>query len=153
MILVIDNFSGPWDFLSNFSRHGFKINDIWFPTVEHWYQANKTCVGDVEMFMEIATASTPGRAKRLGQTVKLRPDWEERKVDVMLEGVKEKFKQNRELIVMLSATREKLLVEGNHWHDNIWGDCSCEKCKHIIGKNLLGNVLMYVRDLIQKGEI
>jgi ribA/ribD-fused uncharacterized protein len=146
MILTIDSFSGPYRFLSNFSPHPFWIKDICFPTVEHWYQANKTCVGDTEMFMEIACAPTPGKAKRLGQKVKLRPDWEHRKVDVMVEGVTQKFKQNRGIAEILKITGDKILIEGNHWHDNIWGDCYCEKCKNIIGKNLLGNILMHVRD-------
>ena len=148
MILTIDDFSGPWGFLSNFSPHGFTINGIWFDTNEHWYQANKTCVGDTDSFMEIVRASTPGKAKRLGQKVKLRPDWEHRKVDVMVEGVMKKFQQNPHLITLLKSTGDKILVEGNHWHDNIWGDCSCEKCQKIVGKNLLGNVLMHVRDTI-----
>ena len=38
------------------------------------------------------------------------------------------------------------LVEGNHWHDNIWGDCSCNKCNGTKGTNYLGKILMTVRE-------
>lgn len=146
MILTIDKFDGPWRFLSNFSPHGFVISTLWFLTVEHWYQANKVCVGNTDDFRKIMNAETPGKAKRLGQKVKLRPDWEDIKIEVMLKGVMEKFKQNHEILELLKKTGDKILVEGNHWHDNIWGDCSCPKCEKKIGKNLLGNVLMHVRD-------
>jgi hypothetical protein len=37
-------------------------------------------------------------------------------------------------------------LEGNNWHDNTWGNCLCDKCKGIEGKNLLGNILMQVRE-------
>ncbi len=37
------------------------------------------------------------------------------------------------------------IVEYNHWHDNFWGDCLCDRCKHIDGENMLGKMLMAIR--------
>lgn len=49
----------------------------------------------------------------------------------------------------LLLTQDEDLIEGNWWHDNIWGDCSCPKCKDIPGKNRLGILLMEIRSQLQ----
>lgn len=64
----------------------------------------------------------------------------------MLRIVRSKFNSNPEIAEKLIATYPETLVEGNHWHDNTWGDCSCARCRDIPGKNLLGQILMTVRD-------
>ena len=60
--------------------------------------------------------------------------------------VKIKFTSNSDLKNMLLETEEKELVEGNIWHDNTWGNCYCNRCKNVKGKNLLGKILMDIRD-------
>jgi predicted NAD-dependent protein-ADP-ribosyltransferase YbiA (DUF1768 family) len=45
----------------------------------------------------------------------------------------------------LLATEGEDLVEGNYWHDQIWGDCNCHVHQSIPGQNLLGKLLMRVR--------
>ena len=42
--------------------------------------------------------------------------------------------------------RDATLIEGNHWHDNRWGDCTCERCSAKEGQNWLGKILMEIRD-------
>ena len=49
----------------------------------------------------------------------------------------------------LLATDNEELVEGNTWHDNTWGECSCERCKDIKGQNRLGKMLMQIREEIK----
>jgi predicted NAD-dependent protein-ADP-ribosyltransferase YbiA (DUF1768 family) len=63
----------------------------------------------------------------------------------MMRGLRLKF-QDPKLRAMLLATGNEELIEGNTWHDNTWGDCSCDACKDIEGKNMLGKLLMKVRD-------
>ena len=41
-----------------------------------------------------------------------------------------------------------MLIEGNYWHDNYWGNCLCPKCKEIEGQNQLGKILMKVRSTL-----
>jgi len=53
---------------------------------------------------------------------------------------------------MLLATLDAELIEGNAWHDNFWGDCFCEKCRDIEGLNVLGNILMRIREELQFDE-
>lgn len=55
-------------------------------------------------------------------------------------GVREKFK-DEQLKEMLLSTGNADIIEGNYWHDNFWGQCSCEKCVGK-GKNNLGKILM-----------
>lgn len=142
---MITKFSGKFAFLSNFAHSPIILEDgkTW-PTVEHLYQALKTF--NKLQREEIRLQSTPGKAKRLGQKVDLRPDWESVKEAEMLECVRLKFRHNLALCQKLIKTGNAELIERNRWHDNTWGDCHCSKCKNIPGKNLLGKLLMQVRN-------
>ncbi len=139
----VDVFSGQYKFLSNFAGSPFTWRGREWKTVEHAFQAAK-CLTDAESEM-IRGCLTPREAKRMGRTVQLRPDWEEIKESVMLDLVRLKFRQNRKLAEKLLLTGTAKLVEGNRWHDNTWGKCTCRRCAGEKGKNLLGKVLMAVR--------
>ena len=143
-IEVIDRFDGTdYRFLSNFYEKPFMWKGRVSLTSEHAYQAEKACEpGD---FNRIMTCATPGQAKRLGQKIKMRSDWDGVKLDTMADILNAKF-SNPELIEMLKATDGVELVEGNTWHDNYWGNCSCPKCKNIPGHNFLGRLLMIIRE-------
>ena len=142
---MIDCFEGKYDFLSNFYEHPIQYNGIVYPTNEHFFQAMKSLKEDERKM--IAAAPTPGKAKHLGRAITLRPDWEMVKYDIMLMGLRLKF-CDKELREKLRKTGDEYLIEGNYWHDNIWGDCSCERCKNIRGRNELGRLLMQVRNEI-----
>ena len=85
-------------------------------------------------------------AKKLGRTVKLRPDWNEVKLSVMLEVLRHKFNQNPDLADKLLATGDTLLQEGNTWHDYYWGVCNGK------GENNLGKLLMLVRQELREAK-
>ena len=106
---------------------------------------------DIETRKAIAAAPTPGAAKRMGRHVALRPDWEKIKVDVMRLGLILKF-TDAELAEKLIATGDEELVEGNWWHDNTWGNCVCQKCQDVPGRNMLGMLLMKLRTEIRYEE-
>jgi len=59
--------------------------------------------------------------------------------------VTQKFMRYDDLKTKLINTGTARLIEGNTWHDNIWGDCSCPRCVGITGQNHLGKILMQVR--------
>ena len=61
-----------------------------------------------------------------------------------------KFTQNPSLKEQLLDTGDVELIEGNTWHDNYWGNCTCSKCSGIIGRNQLGKTLMNIREEIRK---
>src|SRR5690606_6513975 len=80
-----------YSFLSNFSPHGFELDGRYWPTAEHYYQAQKFAgSGYAET---IRRAATPHEAKELSLSPEqpVRPDWEQIKVDVMRRAVLAKF--------------------------------------------------------------
>lgn len=140
----ISNFDGNYAFLSNFYESEFVWRGTTYKTVEHAFQAAKTLLPKERK--AIIDAATPGKAKRLGRAVTLRPDWESVKEQIMYECVKAKFHSSVYLMLALLSTGEAELIEGTTgWHDNIWGSCECPKCKDIEGQNKLGKILMRVR--------
>ena len=135
---TIDKFSGSHEFLSNFHPSPITIDGLEFPTVEHAFQAAKTHIRTEKQ--TIAAASTPGKAKRLGRKVQLRPGWEGIKIQIMENLVRQKFEKHPELLQQLKDTGDAQLVEGNTWNDRFWGVCRGT------GRNELGKILMRVRD-------
>lgn len=136
---MISSFADGYSFLSNF----YPAPVFGFPTTEHFYQAAKS--HDPKHHKVVMATPYPGRAKRLGQKVKLRRDWETVKFKVMEKALREKFK-DKELCEALLATGDQELLEGNTWHDNVWGNCWCGKCREIPGQNRLGKMLMMIRE-------
>lgn len=147
---VIDAFQGQYRFLSNFYKIPILLHGKYWPTVEHVFQAAKT-KNDWER-EAIRKLSTPAQAKKRGKVLHLRSDWEEVKNEIMLRCVRLKFRQNDRLRKFLLDTGDALLIEGNTWHDNTWGDCRCSRCADIKGKNCLGLILMQVRQELGGGK-
>lgn len=137
---MIDRFDGEYAFLSNYSASPFRVDYVLFPTMEHYFQANKA--DNQNDYLRIAHAPTPGEAKRLGRKIQLRPDWEKIKDNIMLAGLRKKF-ADPELRNLLLATGDEELVEGNYWRDTYWGVCNG------VGQNKLGKLLMQVREEIK----
>jgi ribA/ribD-fused uncharacterized protein len=134
-------FEGDLDFCSNFF---VEPDDT---TVEHEFQAAKT--HNLRLKVKILSAASPGRAKRLGRVIDLRPDWEEVKVIEMRSLVLRKFWDHKNLAQRLLDTGDEALIEWNWWHDNFWGVCHCGKtCDPQEGLNTLGRILMDVRAVI-----
>jgi len=144
---MIKEFRGTHRFLSNFTYADVVYEGVIYPTTEHAYQAAKTA--SPEERRGIVYEMTPGQTKRAGRGLTLRPDWEEVRADIMFHLLQQKFK-HPELAKKLLATGNEILVEGNYWHDNYWGNCNCKKCKHISGKNTLGILLTKVRQELNK---
>lgn len=139
---VIDSFTDEFHFLSNFYHVDVALEGRVYPTLEHAYQAAKVRDPLDPSRAMIARAKTPGEAKKLGRTVSLRRNWNVHwKHLIMRLLIEAKFEG--ELADGLLATGDALLIEGNTWHDNSWGDC---RCGHPLcarqGDNLLGVALM-----------
>ena len=149
----INRFEGRWNFLSNFYPCEIEYQGILYKSVEAFYVAQK-CKNDQMIngvyytsadFKEmISKMINAGSVKKLGKKIKVRSDWDEKKLEFMNWGIREKFKKE-ELKDLLLSTENLELIEGNYWHDNFYGSCYCEKCGNK-GKNHLGKILMKVRD-------
>lgn len=132
------SFSGRWRFLSNFQESRIQLGELVFPTAEHAYQACKSL--DPKDWQLILGCASPGAAKKMGQRLHLRPNWDKIKLAVMAEIVAAKFDQNPDLKAQLLATGDSELVENNWWGDTFWGVCKG------VGQNHLGKILMAYRD-------
>lgn len=128
--------------MSNFFPVNIQSRHLTFPSVEHAYVAAKST--DKAVWEHVATL-TAGQAKRFGRELEIRQDWDERKLEFMTILVRRKF-AHPFMMKMLQDTGGAEIVEGNFWHDNFWGNCSCSKCVNIPGVNNLGRILMEIRD-------
>jgi len=146
-------FSGPHHFLSNFHLCSILYEGITYASTEHAYQAAK-CASPFMRLQFVGITAT--EAKRAGRRVKMRPDWEQVKLGVMLDLLRIKFAvadqvHHATILDALLATGDAELIEGNWWHDQYWGVCNCGRdgtCakKGGVGENCLGKLLMQVRD-------
>lgn len=134
---VIEQFQGPYRFLSDFWPAEVQFEGLEYPDVEHAYQSAKTV--DMALRRRIAALPTPAAAKHMGESFPPRPDWPAIKLDVMERCVLYKFTHHPDLARRLLATGEAYLQEGNTWNDRYWGVCGGR------GENHLGRILMKVR--------
>lgn len=142
-IIKFSRTGGKYGCFSNFYTCELEYEGIVYPNSECAWQSLKTF--DRELRKKFSKYTASG-AKRMGRHVKLREDWEEVKYDLMVNVCFAKFSQNESLKDILLSTGEDIIVENTTgWHDNIWGNCDCDKCKNKEGKNLLGKALMEVR--------
>ena len=136
--MKIAGFHNQFRFLSNFWPSEITVCGVRFPTVEHAYQAMKS--PHRENWIVVADLKRPGQAKRTGQRLTIRSNWERIKIPVMRMLLRKKFYWNPELEDALLLTEPYYLEETNDWGDTFWGVCDG------VGENHLGKLLMQVRD-------
>lgn len=144
---TITRFTSNYYFASNFAKSPIKFNSRFYPTAEHMFQAFKANNDDDHE--KVRLMETPDKAKKQGRRVSIRSDWDDVKVDTMKRVLYEKFTQNNHLKILLLQSYPNVLVEGNYWHDNFWGDCYCNDCQMIPGQNMLGSLLMRLRNILR----
>jgi ribA/ribD-fused uncharacterized protein len=142
---TIDKFfpNTPFYIYSNFYPSSVNLDGLTFITVEHAYQAAKT--EDTTIRSLIMQEPTAARAKRRGNAIKLRENWDYIKFDIMHKLLLQKFAKGTDLANKLKSTRDALMIEGNYWHDLCWGQCFCATHKWE-GSNRLGGMLMAIRE-------
>ena len=140
---IIDDFSGEYRFLSNFYQHPFEFEGLTYPNAEAAFQAQK-CATDEEKIKYTQTKN-PVVAKRMGKKEPGFPaNWDDICYGIMKDILTAKF-SIPELRAMLDSTGDAVLIECNHWHDNRWGNCTCDRCRNKEGQNWLGKILMEIR--------
>ena len=137
---------GPYGWCSNFAPSPIELEGRVWPTVEHWFQAQKFRGTDREE--EIRKATSPMIAARMGRSRKapLREDWETVKDEVMGLGLRAKFTQHVALGGLLRATGDAHIVEHTD-NDHYWADGGDGS-----GRNRLGELLMAVREDLRAAE-
>ena len=141
---MINDFRKQYFFLSNFYERPVTYDGITYKSTEAAFQAQKTTDNVIrQQFAEL----DPAEAKKKGQKVVLRSDWETVKVQAMYEVCLAKFAQNKDLADRLIATGDEPLEEGNDWGDTTWGTVNG------VGKNYLGKVLMRIRSELKADNV
>jgi ribA/ribD-fused uncharacterized protein len=145
-------------FLSNFSPTPILLDRALWPTVEHFYQAQKSF--DPDYRRTILGATRPGIAKNLGADPtlprrrsnrswfrrhgrELRPDWEEAKIEIMRRANAAKFAQHPALGAALCVTGNAELIEDSPV-DAFWGTGPDGD-----GLNWAGRILSEIRDRLR----
>ncbi len=124
---------------SNFALFPVYIDELWWPTTEHYYQAHKY---DKEELIEwVRAAESPFMAAARGRDKNFpkRSDWDQRKDEFMEIAVREKFRAYPELLTLLRSTGNTKIFEHTK-NDCYWGDCGDRT-----GKNKLGLLLEEIR--------
>ena len=139
--------------LSQWYEADFCVDDIHYPTAEHYMMAEKARLFDDNVaLMKILESTSPAEAKKLGRTVKGYQDdiWKKHRFDFVVRGNQAKFSQNQQLKEFLINTGDNILVEASP-RDRIWGvgmgqsNPDAENPSKWRGLNLLGFALMEVR--------
>lgn len=133
----------PFGEFSNFADFGFYLNNQFYQTVEHFYQAAK--FSDPAHQQKILSARTPKEAAELGKSRQhsLINNWDQIRNHLMFQAVKKKFDHHPELKILLLSTGQQLIIE-NSPYDHYWGIG-----KNGNGQNQLGKVLMLIRAIYQ----
>lgn len=133
-------------YCSNFSAHGIEVERKFWPTVEHYFQAQKFT--DSSYQEKICRALTAKNALTLGHARKipLRENWDDIKDDVMYFAVKKKFSTHPKIKEKLLATFPEDIIESSPY-DYYWG-CGQDAS----GQNKLGKILMRVREELLIGH-
>lgn len=141
-------FQGEHRFLSNFYLINLVHKSKRYRSSEHLYQSLKMKYSlDAET---VRMAFSPNDAKKLGGQLTLRDDFLDIRNDIMYYVVKLKFFKHPTMRDKLLQTGDAYLEEGNHWHDNYWGVCSCKKCVNKPKLNNLGKIIMRVRNELKE---
>lgn len=143
MIINFYHQNGEYGCFSNFSNHPVKMKGKVWPTSEHYFQAQKFAGTKLES--EVRKCKGPMDAANMGRdrSLPLRSDWESVKDNVMRTAVLAKFIQNDDCCEMLLSTGNATLVEHTK-NDSYWADGGNGN-----GKNMLGKILMEVREVLK----
>lgn len=146
----------PNDYLSNWYYSDFILDGMRFNSVEQYMMYNKAITfGDTETAQKILNTNNFKLMKQLGREVHNYNDrvWSSIRYDVVKAGVLAKFSQNAGLAEKLLNTGNSLLAECAV-RDRIWGIglgmSNPDRFNQAMwkGQNLLGKVLMDVRNIL-----
>lgn len=145
--------------LSNFYYSDFEENGIVFNCNEKYFMYHKALVFDPNnhiLIQNILNEKNPNSIKKYGRQVRNFDDtiWNDIKFNIMVDGLRLKFNQNKRLKELLKQTNKKMLYEASPY-DSIWGigfdfRNALQTNPENFGENLLGKALIIVRDEIME---
>ena len=142
--------------MSNWYPSNFTVDDITYWCTEQYMMAKKAeLFGDSRIYAKIMSSDNQREIKALGRQISGFDEhiWCQNRERIVYEGNYAKFTQNDKLMNYLIKQKDKILVEASPY-DRIWGvglsaeDNAILNPNYWQGQNLLGFVLMQVRDTI-----
>ena len=145
----------------------------WYPAEFKYAGRRYASVGQYMMYQKASTfgkhdlaeaimrTDDPAECKKLGRTKFPEFDsaiWDSVRKQIVKRGVKAKFRQNEDMLAELLSTESALLAECSSY-DTIWGigigieDGTWHNVEKWKGRNLLGRILMEVRDELGREKL
>lgn len=136
---VLINRLDPNEILGTCSNHGFMLEDIHWPSAEHYYQATKY-EGSIKE--KIRAAGHPSDARKMGRSIfrRKRSDWKKIRTIVMTRALYTKCKAHESVAEALLLTGDKPLADSSYG-EYYWGVGRDGR-----GENHYGKVLQNVRE-------
>lgn len=136
------NRMSPSEILGTSSEHDFVLDELHWPSVEHYYQANKY---EGKLKEKIRICSSPDKARRLGRSIfkRKRPNWQKIRSTVMTRAVYTKCKAHQDVAEALLMTENKPLAN-NAFGDYYWGVGRDGR-----GDNHYGKILQNIRERLR----
>ena len=145
---------GEYKTFDNQAEYPIQINDTKYPSVEHYFQAQKALeFDDKEIYEKIMKTPSGKAVKALGKKVRnfIKELWDSKRLEIMMKGIRAKFIQHPELQKQLLETGNKKIGEADP-RNTYWGigtsintELSKDPSKWK-GQNQLGKILMILRD-------
>ena len=138
-----------WKDLSNLASYLIELDGETWSSSEHYYQFKKFEITDLQLAQKIKYASTPKEAKILSlENSNNHPaNWDDIKVDILKKAVRKKFESYDNLRNLLISTGNEELIEANP-DDYFWGGGADGS-----GKNMMGKILMEIRENLKNKEM
>lgn len=156
-------------FYSNLAQSPFQMNNVYFHSVEQYIEYEKallfgdTMVASAVMTLDYTTRDGVPDDEWDSQLVEIgalglmvtgfdSKVWDTKCYGIVLTGVASKFKQNKERLAKLIETNDALICQAVS-RDKIWGigmnryDPRVQNPLEWQGKNLLGDCIMFVRNV------
>ena len=126
--------------LTSYSKHGFELDEAYWPSVEHYFQGMKFEPG--ELRDAVREGDHPATAKKIADKNKnqIRKDWNKVREIIMTRAIYIKCRTHPEVAEALLATADTKIIESSQY-DYYWG-CGRDGRGH----NTFGKVLMSVRE-------
>lgn len=160
-VKIKDGFLFFWvneDYMSNWYKSEFVLHGLTFNCAEQYMMYSKAMVfDDTYHAQKIMETKSQAKQKGYGRKVRNYNDdvWSEVRVEVVYDALMAKFRQNDDIREQLLSTGDLHLVEASPY-DQIWGigmdedDPDATNPEKWDGDNLLGEVLMVVREHLRK---
>jgi ribA/ribD-fused uncharacterized protein len=149
----------PFRCFSNWLLANFEENGVKFTSTEQYIMYHKALLmGEKNVAANILCTEDPAKIKQHGRSIKNYDDelWSKRRYEVGLQGNRLKFAADSELAEKLLSTGNAIIAEAASY-DPIWGIGMSEKDPNVRdqtkwGQNLLGKVLMQVREELRNAK-